>query len=143
MFARLAHELIPAFGDWGKLLKLGRKLVRGLFNRDPFDVSEKPDTTAKTQASYQTERELISDLFFYNLMATGPNEPFGAFELDKDGSGLKLKYEEDNQLKDWQVYKSMENVLEKLSKKMNAKYIKSPFWERENRVRHTLWVVAL
>ena len=63
-------------------------------------------------------------------MATGPNEPFGTFELDKDGSGLKLEYERDNQLKDWQVYKNVEKVLEKLSEKlfekMHAKYLRSP-----------------
>ena len=134
MFARLVHELIPSFSDWKTLVKLGRGLIRALFNKDPFAVDDKPDTTAKTQASYQTKRELISNLFFYNLMASGPDEPYGTFNLEDDGSGLELKYDKNHKLGDWKVYRNIESVMEKLTDKMNGKYVKSPFWERDKRV---------
>ena len=137
MFARLVHELLPALGNWFKLVRVAARLVRLLFNKDPFATSEEPDTTAREQESYQTERELLSDLFFFNLMGSGPDEPNGSFSIDDDGSGLKLEYDRNDKLADWKVFRNYEAVLEKLAKKMNGTLVKSPFWEREKRITVT------
>lgn len=132
-FARLAHTLLPNINDWKTLVKLGKALGKTLINKDPFSTSGKPDTTKKREENYMTERELISDIFFFNVMGSGPNEPYGQFILD-DNKTMQLQYQAENKLADWAVFKRIETVLSRLVKEMKGNLAKSPFWEREKRI---------
>lgn len=136
-FARLLHGVLPHFNEFERFMNLAKALVRVLLGREPFTAKEPPDPENRDQAAYLTERELLQNVFFYNLMGSGPDEPLGAFTLQKDGVGLDLEY--DKPLGDWVVFKRQEAVLEALTEKMgeNGKkpqLLRSPFWTREKRV---------
>ena len=73
MFARLVYTVLPSFGDWDRVFRLGKALLKLIWDKDPFPANEDPDPTAREQAGYQTEHELVANVFFYNLMGTGPN----------------------------------------------------------------------
>ncbi|MCP5007245.1 MAG: hypothetical protein GY941_25390 [Planctomycetes bacterium] len=135
LFARIAHTLIPNLDNWGKLMDLGKAMIKTLLNKDPFSTSGKPDTTKKREENYMTERELISDMFFFNTTGAGPDEPYGRFILDSKKQ-MQLEYEDGKKLGDWTVFTHINTVLRKLANEMgvNAKYVKSPFWEKEQRV---------
>ena len=141
-FARLVHALLPKFNDFQKFISLAKGLVRILLNRDPFPSTEDPDPEAREQTDYLTEHELVSGVFFYNLMGSGPNEPLGTFSLQKDGSGLDLAYEAGAKLADWSVFKQHEIVLKQLTARMEdpgdperkPELLLSPFWQNDKRV---------
>lgn len=142
-FARLVHGLLPHMSDFERFLKLAKALVSILLGREPFSTSEAPDTEAREQAAYLTERELLSNVFFYNLMGTGPDEPKGTFTLQEDGSGLDLSYPDDRRLGDWVVFRRHEAVLKQLNDQMfdpgddqehKPQLMTSPFWQNEKRV---------
>lgn len=143
MFARLVHAVLPHFKDWETFLSVGKAAVRLLMDRDPFPTDDDPDTNAREQAAYLTERELVSNVFFYNLMGAGPGEPLGTFSLQSDGSGMDLSYDKNKKLHDWSVFRKHEKVLGQLTKKMtdageDAKRLPglmtSPFWKKDKRV---------
>ena len=71
-FARLVHGLLPHFSDWDKFVSFGKGLIRLLLNRDPFPAHDSPDPEDRDQVSYLTEHELLGNIFFYNVMGTGP-----------------------------------------------------------------------
>ena len=146
-FARLLHGLLPHFSNLAKLMNLGKALIRNLLGLDPFGTVGKPDTEAREEDDFLTERELVSDVFFYNLMGAAPNEPLGTFSLQKDGSGLDLSYAKE--LCSWEVFDKQESVLQRLTEQMSdpgdvepdgvtpkkAKLMLSPFWQaKEKRV---------
>ena len=135
LFARLAYTLLPNLDNWDKLVDVGKAILKTLLNRDPFSTSGKPDTTQKREENYMTERELISDMFFFNTMGSGPDEPYGRFVLDNKQQ-MQLEYETGKKLGDWTVFKHIDTVLRKLADEMGvkAKYVKSPFWEKDKRV---------
>ena len=141
-FARLVHALLPKFSDFRQFMSLAKGLVRILLNRDPFPSNEDPDTESREQADYLTERELLSSVFFYNLMGSGPDEPFGTFSLQRDGSGLDLSYDDHRKLADWDVFKQQEVILGQLTKHMEdpgdderkPELMLSPFWQNDKRV---------
>ena len=134
MFARFVHEALPAFdGDVRALAELARAFVRTLMQKDPFDEAERPRTTDRNQEDYQTERELIGDLFFFNAMGSGPDEPSGTFYLDNNRS-MQLRYDPDRPLASWSVFRHIETVLRQLAEKMNGEFIVSPFWRIEKRI---------
>ena len=135
---RFVHALTPGLRDVDTLIELARALVRGrIFHRDPFDNNDRPDTTAREQAAYLTERELLSDLFFFNTAGAGPNEPLGTFGLDDDGSGLKLTYAENAPLHEWPVFERAVKTMSILSKHMNSQpkeVVLLPFFKDDGRV---------
>ncbi len=136
LFARMAYTIIPNLDDWEKLVvKGGKAILKTLLNRDPFSTSGKPDTTKKREEDYMTERELISDMFFFNTMGAGPDEPYGRFILDSKKQ-MQLEYEAGKKLGDWTVFKHIDTVLHKLADEMgvDAKYVKSPFWDKDKRI---------
>ena len=142
-FARLLHGLLPHFSDLRKFLFLGKGLVKGLLSRDPFSTHGAPDTEARDQDSYLTERELLSDVFFFNLMGAGPDEPLGKLRIQRDGAGLDLSYEKDKPLSSWEVFKRQIAVMQTLTEAMaeddgddsrKPELMLSPFWEDEGRV---------
>lgn len=142
-FARLVHGLLPHFGEFEKFIKLAKATVNMLLGRDPFATTGAPDTESRDQSAYLTERELVSGVFFYNLMGAGPDEPKGTFSLQEDGVGLDLAYDDGVKLEDWVVFRRQETVLNQLSKQMydpgdeaarTPKLMASPFWQDEKRV---------
>ena len=136
MFARLVETVLEAKGNWSLLVKLGKALIRALEDRNPFPIKEDPDPTQKYQAAYQTERELIQDVFFFNVMGAGPDEPPGTFVLNSKGKAMTLKYL-DGRLHEWPVFAHIEKTLKTISGKngMGARgFIPSPFWRRQKRV---------
>lgn len=141
-FARLIHALLPKFNNWQQFMSLAKALVRILLNRNPFPSTEDPDTEARDQVDYLTERELLSGVFFYNLMGSAPDEPFGTFSLQLDGVGLDLSYDDDRKLADWKVFEQQEVTLNQLTKHMadrgdsdrKPELMLSPFWQKEKRV---------
>lgn len=141
-FARLLHTLLPKFNNWQQFMSLAKAVVRVLLNRNPFPSTEDPDTEAREQMDYLTDRELLSGVFFYNLMGSGPDEPFGTFSLQRDGSGLDLAYSDDKRLPEWDVFKQQELTLNQLTDHMKdpgdsdrePKLMLSPFWNKEKRV---------
>ncbi len=139
-FARLVHGLLPHLDDFEMFLKLGKALVSVLLGREPFATQEQPDPENRDQAAYLTERELLQDVFFYNMMGAGPDEPLGTFSLQRDGTGLDLAYAAAKPLAGWQVFKRQETMMAQLTQAMteNGKVPKlklSPFWtSKEKRV---------
>ncbi|MCH7700479.1 MAG: hypothetical protein IID37_02210 [Planctomycetes bacterium] len=134
MFARLVHTLLPKFGDWRALAHTAGAVVDALFSRAPFDTPEKPRPTERDQVQYLTERELLSDLFFFNTMGSGPNEPYGTFVLQTDDGPLDLEFDDDKKLADWPVFEKTIEVMGKLASKMKGEFMVSPFWKQEQRV---------
>lgn len=135
MFARFLHDLLPLLdGKWSRLVKMARATLRALVGKEPYDFAEQPDPTSPDQDAYQTDADLIGDVFFYNVMGTGPDEPLGEFSLDQNGQ-LALAY--DKPLRNWPVFHHIEAVLEQLSLKMNGRFVSSPFWKREGRLTVT------
>jgi len=135
MFARLMRELLPAIdeGDLDSVLELARAAARTLIGRPPFSDSARPNPKKSDQEEFLTERELIGDVFFFNVMGAGPHEPLGTFYLD-DEDELQLRYEKEAPLADWRVFAAIEAVLEQLAEKMNGRFAVSPFWRHEKRV---------
>lgn len=141
-FARLVHTLLPKFSNWQQFWSLARGLTRLLLNRNPFPITEAPDTEAREQTDYLTEHELLSGVFFYNLMGSGPNEPFGTFSLQRDGSGLDLAFEDDRKLAAWSVFEKQTAILKQLTDHMEdagdpdrkPELMLSPFWQKDQRV---------
>jgi len=59
-------------------------------------------------------------------MGSAPDEPLGRFMLDDDGSGLKLEYDSNHKLGDWQLFEYHQAILQGLSDKMRG----TPFRRR-------------
>lgn len=143
MFARFVKTIIPGANKLRVFLKLAKAGVRHLLDLDPFDSSENPDPEDRRQAAYLTERELLSDLFFFNTMGAGPDEPLGTFRLDKDESGLQLRYSKDKKLHDWAVWDRALTTMKILTSYMSPEgangsdaqenFVPSPFWKDERR----------
>nr|AHZ89316.1 hypothetical protein [uncultured bacterium 'pool 3 contig00022'] len=134
MFAQAINTFAPGLGDSRMLKELAKMVLTVKSNREPFQTKEKPITTSKNeQKSYLTERELVSDMFLFTALGSGPGEPLGSFSIDKDDT-MQLTYDEKHKLEDWEVFKKIGDVLEKLSEKMNGDYLGSPFWNRERRI---------
>lgn len=146
MFARLIHELMPALdGDLRQIAIIASAFVRALTSNDPFDRAEVPDPQERYQAQYQTERELVGDMFFFNAMGAGPDEPFGTFYLD-DSVSRTMNLRFDAPLHRWHVFRHIEAVLALLSQAMGGKQVPSPFWssaEKRITVTHPLGGCAI
>lgn len=143
MFARFVKTIVPGAGRLRTFLKLAKAGVRHLLDLDPFDSSSDPDTEERRQSTYLTERELLSDLFFFNIMAAGPDEPLGTFRLDEDGSGLRLRYSSEQPLHEWPVWDRATRTMQALTAHMSPErvgssgaenFVPSPFWKDERRV---------
>ncbi len=144
-FARLVYGLLPYFKTWNKFISRAKALWE-IISDSVSTTLEDPDTAAREQAASLTERELLANVFFYNLMGAAANEPKGTFTLQSDGVGLDLSYAADNKLADWSVYEKHELVLQKLHDKMkdvgdggdrHPELAHSPFWVKEKRVTVT------
>jgi len=137
-FAQFIRTILPGFKNLGTLLQLAKAAIKGpLLGMDPFDGLERPDTGAQEQRGYMTERELLSDLFFFNCMGAGPDEPLGTLSLDDDESGLKLGYSAARPLHSWPVFERAVQTMSILAKHMNTRpedFLVSPFWAAEKRV---------
>ncbi len=143
MFARFIRTIIPGANKLEMFLRLARAGVKHLLNLDPLDYSADPDPENRRQAAYLTERELLSDLFFFNTMGAGPNEPRGTFRLDQDGSGLQLRFSKNQRLQDWEVWKRTIATMKILTRYMSPEaadggsdqknFIPSPFWKDQDR----------
>jgi len=80
-----------------------------------------PDTT--DPARYQTETEMVEDIFFFNSM--GQDEANGTFRL-KDGE-LDLTW--DAPVSGQKVYEDIERIQKALAKAMGGNYLPMPFWD--------------
>jgi choline dehydrogenase-like flavoprotein len=117
-FARVVHSFLPDVADWKKLAELAKVVGALLLDNDPYRNKGIPDPEEREQDDYLTDRELVSNVFFYNLMGSGPDEPFGTFSLQRDGAGLELAYPNDRKLHEWVVFRQHEMVLKQLSEQM-------------------------
>jgi choline dehydrogenase-like flavoprotein len=80
-----------------------------------------PDTS--DPARYQTEAEMVEDIFFFNSM--GQDEANGTFRL-KDG---KLDLTWGAPVSHQKVYEDIERIQEALAKAMGGTYLPMPFWD--------------
>lgn len=79
-----------------------------------------PDTTDPT--AYRTEAEMVSNLFFFNVM--GQDEATGRFSLDDDALDLTW----DAPVADQPIFRKIEEVLQAFTRAMGGEYVPFPLW---------------
>ncbi len=73
--------------------------------------------------SFETEAELMANIFFFNAM--GQDDASGKFTLDND----KLKLDWDKKIVDTTIFGKIDNLLKSLSESMGGRYVPFPFWK--------------
>lgn len=75
---------------------------------------------------YQTEAEMLSHVFFFNVM--GVDSASGKFTFDRDGDRLDLDW--DAPVAQQPVFQKIEQVLQQFCDKMGATYMPLPTWDK-------------
>jgi len=73
--------------------------------------------------SYQTEREMVSNIFFFNVM--GQDDASGKFTLNND----RLDLDWDKKIGETPVFQKIETLLKALAAEMGGRYTPFPLWK--------------
>ena len=73
--------------------------------------------------SYQTEAEMVSNIFFFNVM--GQDDASGKFKLKND----RLDLDWDKKIGETPVFQSIEKLLKALAEEMGGRYVPFPLWK--------------
>jgi len=121
------NSTFPA-GDALKFFKIMRNLWHGKIEKkdknwnDPLAPLFPGLPDPSRPESYQTEHEMLQDVFYFNVMGT--DEPKGVFSLNKKGR-LDLTYH----ISEQPIYGHIEKVLNELTREMKGKYEGFPLWD--------------
>lgn len=83
-----------------------------------------PDTTSP--GNFQTEAEMLSNIFFFNAMGT--DDASGRFSLNHDD--LDLNWPANNPIAKNPVFGKIEKLLRELTAAMGASYVSNPLWDK-------------
>ena len=73
--------------------------------------------------SYQTEAEMVSNIFFFNVM--GQDDASGKFTLKND----RLDLDWDKKIGETPVFQKIEKLLKSLAESMGGRYVPFPLWK--------------
>jgi len=125
MFAALASTTLGVLDSFAKREALKAKMKFAFTSMAMPDLRDffpkLPDTY--DPESFQTEAEMVANIFFFNAM--GQDDASGKFTLDND----KLKLDWDKKISDTPIFEKIETLLKSLSESMGGSYVPFPFWK--------------
>lgn len=125
MFAALASTAIGVLDNFARREALKAKMKFAFTTMALPDLRDffphLPDTYDPT--SYETEAEMVANIFFFNVM--GQDDASGKLTLDND----KLKLDWDKKIGDTPIFQKIETLLKSLSESMGGRYVPFPFWK--------------
>ena len=125
MFAGLASTTLGVLDNFAKREILKAKMKFAFLNmalpdlRDFFPAL--PDTY--DPESYQTEGEMVSNIFFFNVM--GQDDASGKFTLKND----KIELDWDKKIGETPIFGQIEKLLKALAEGMGGSYVPFPLWK--------------
>ena len=125
MFAALASTAIGVLDNFAQREALKAKMKFAFTTMAFPDLRDffphLPDTYDPT--SYETEAEMVANIFFFNVM--GQDDASGKITLDND----KIKLDWDKKIGDTPIFGKIETLLKSLSESMGGRYVPFPFWK--------------
>jgi cholesterol oxidase len=125
MFAAVASTTLNVLDNFAQREILKARLKFSFLNMATPDLRDffphLPDTY--DPESYQTEREMVSNIFFFNVM--GQDDASGKFTLKND----RLDLDWDKKIGETPVFQKIETLLKALATEMGGRYTPFPLWK--------------
>ncbi len=125
MFAAIASTTLNVLDNAAQREILKARMKAAFFGMALPDLRDffphLPDTYDPD--SYQTEREMVSNIFFFNVM--GQDDASGKFILRND----RLDLDWDKKIGETPVFQQIEKLLQALAAEMGGRYVPFPLWK--------------
>lgn len=125
MFASIASTMLSVLDNFTKREVFKAKMKLAWFTQALPDLRDffphLPDTQDPT--SFETEAEMVSNIFFFNVM--GQDDASGKFTLKND----KIDLDWDKKIGESPIFQKIETLLKSLSESMGGSYVPLPFWK--------------
>jgi cholesterol oxidase len=125
MFAPIASTTLNVLDNFAQRETLKARMKFAFLNMALPDLRDffphLPDTY--DPESYQSEAEMVSNTFFFNVM--GQDDASGKFTLKND----KLDLEWDKKIGETPVFQQIERLLKALAEGMGGRYVPFPLWK--------------
>lgn len=125
MFAAIASTTLNVLDNFAQREILKLRLKTSFLNKATPDLRDffphLPDTY--DPESYQSEREMVSNIFFFNVM--GQDDASGKFTLKND----RLDLDWDKKIGDAPIFQKIETLLKALAEAMGGRYTPFPLWK--------------
>ena len=125
MFAPIASTTLNVLDNFAQRETLKARMKFAFLNMALPDLRDffphLPDTY--DPESYQSEAEMVSNTFFFNVM--GQDDASGKFTLKND----KLDLEWDKKIGETPVFQQIETLLKALAEEMGGRYVPFPLWK--------------
>lgn len=125
MFAAIASTTLNVLDNFAKRELLKARMKFAFTNLAMPDLRDffphLPDTY--DPESYQTEDEMVSNIFFFNVM--GQDDASGKFTLKND----RLKLDWDKKIGETPIFQKIETLLKALATEMGGRYTPFPLWK--------------
>ena len=125
MFAAVTSTVLGVLDNFAQREILKARLKSAFINMAVPDLRDffphLPDTY--DPESYQTEREMVSNIFFFNAM--GQDDASGKFTLKND----KLDLNWDKKIGETPIFQQIETLLKALAEEMGGRYVPFPLWK--------------
>ncbi|HET9533280.1 MAG TPA: GMC oxidoreductase [Blastocatellia bacterium] len=125
MFAAVASTTLGVLDNFVQREMLKARLKFAFLNMATPDLRDffphLPDTY--DPESYQTESEMVSNIFFFNVM--GQDDASGKFTLNND----RLELDWDKKIGETPVFQQIETLLKALAEGMGGRYVPFPLWK--------------
>ena len=125
MFAAIASTTLNVLDNFAQREILKARMKFAFTNKALPDLRDffprLPDTYDPD--SYQTEAEMVSNIFFFNVM--GQDDASGKFTLKNDSLDLNW----DKKIGETPIFQKIEVLLKSLSESMGGRYVPFPLWK--------------
>ncbi|HET8677203.1 MAG TPA: GMC oxidoreductase [Blastocatellia bacterium] len=125
MFAAVTSTILGVIDNFAQREIMKARLKSAFINMALPDLRDffphLPDTY--DPESYQTEREMVSNIFFFNVMSQ--DDASGKFTLNND----RLDLNWDKKIGDHPVFQQIETLLKALTEEMGGRYVPFPLWK--------------
>lgn len=125
MFAPIASTMLNVLDNAAKRETLKARLKGAFMGLNVPDLRDffpaLPDTYDPN--SYQSEREMVSNIFFFNVM--GQDDASGKFTLKND----RLDLDWDKKIGETPIFQQIETLLRALAAEMGGNYTPFPLWK--------------
>lgn len=125
LFAAIASTTLGVLDNFAQREILKAKMKFAFLNMALPDLRDffphLPDTY--DPESYQTEAEMVSNIFFFNVM--GQDDASGKFSLKND----RLDLDWDKKIGESPVFQQIETLLKALAEGMGGRYVPFPLWK--------------
>jgi cholesterol oxidase len=125
LFAAVASTTLGVLDNFAQREILKARMKFAFLNMAVPDLRDffphLPDTY--DPESYQTEREMVSNIFFFNAM--GQDDASGKFTLNND----RLDLNWDKKIGEHPIFQQIETLLKALAEEMGGSYVPFPLWK--------------